>query len=267
MHSNDIWPRRFKPMSAYNKTWTFNEITRWPMWVSEKLDGIRFLANGMYIYSKQLKLIPNKYLQIELPARLEHGVEGELIIPGADFHTIQSVVMSEHHEREKEVQFKLFDWWNKPSLSYESRYMTLPVANRVHQTSTNKLALEGFAEFYGLSEKEGYIIRSPSARYKSGRCTLREQNMFKYVEWVRDEGVCEAVTGNTQHDDRIGGLSLSTKKFGEVVVGSGFTLEQSRQWRKDTSSIKYKTITFKYKPFGMKDKPRQPIFVGVRYDN
>lgn len=254
-------PHGFKPMLAYNKDYALADL-RYPMFMSVKLDGIRFLTNGIHLLSRELIHIPNRYLQVYVPMALEHGLEGELIHPSGNFHLTQSIVMSQKHPCEEEIQWKIFDRWNAGTLTYEARYLTLPIANRVHQTQV-KSPEDVLVEEQRHEDVEGFILRDKLGRYKHGRCTLREQNVFKYVHWERSEGVCVSVYDNTMHDDRIGGIVVRHAVFGDINVGSGFSHAMSREWKAKPESIIAKTITFKYKKFGTKNAPRTAIFVGA----
>lgn len=264
MKPTNPFPPSFSPMLAYNKAWTWNQI-RLPVWISIKVDGIRFLVAGGKVYSKQLKLIPNQYIQYLIPSLVDNGVEGELYLEGANkFHDTQSIVMSEEKRGQENIKFCLFDRFDSDKdRDYHSRYYSLHPSYRVCQHSFVDHA-NAIAHTKQEHEGEGFIVRSLDGLYKHGRCTLREQNVFKLIQWQREEGICMGVTENSQHNERIGALVIETKRWGRIEVGSGFSHAQSIEWREKCPTRK--NVTFKYKSFGTKNKPRQPIFVGVRYD-
>jgi len=61
-------------------------------------------------------------------------------------------------------------------------------------------------------------------------------------------------------------LVVNSQRWGVFKVGSGFTDEQRNEVWVNASKYIGATITFKYFPHGVKDKPRSPIFKGFRVD-
>lgn len=240
------------------------------------------------------KHVPNVYAERMVRESLEliQGfVDGELLIPGADYNTSQSVVMSEHHPRERELRYYIFDHATHQDAlgwGYEARIAHL---NVIHQTNLgiyatvvrthkcfNPADVEEHAVWAETTGYEGLILRDPAGIYKQGRSTIREQIMLKYVEYVREEAhvlgfapVFENLdAGNSKKLenlvplDRVGSLSCFNDRWGQFDVGSGWDHATGTAWWYSPASIIGKTITYKYKPYGTKDKPRQPIFVGFR---
>ncbi|MEE8599034.1 MAG: hypothetical protein V3S69_05945 [Dehalococcoidales bacterium] len=163
--------------------------------------------------------------------------------------------------------------------------------------------LQGFRIYAAKNIADGYegtMLRDPNGPYKSGRSTLKQQWLLKYKEWVDTEGT---ITGfdermhNANEDVRdnfdrakrsshkenmipmgtLGALILDTE-WGELHVGTGFddALRQEIWDHNMDHAEMYKlkqpapgrdmgrTVTFKYQPFGMQDKPRFPVFLHFR---
>ena len=158
---------------------------------------------------------------------------------------------------------------------------------------------DGFLEVAARHVTEGYegtMLRIPDGPYKSGRSTLKQAWLLKFKAWADAEGVVigfEELMRNENEDvrDELGLAKRSSEKAGMVHggtlgalilqtawgvmnVGSGFDSSlRQRIWDSVeimplgtmcTSSYLGRTVTFKYLPYGMKDKPRHPIFKGFR---
>lgn len=152
----------------------------------------------------------------------------------------------------------------------------------VHNAEVLALVLEEHAS----QGYEGSIIRDPNGRYKQGRSTLKEGIMVKYKEWEDAEGTiigfkelrknANELTRDelgyakrSSHKDgkipmgTLGAVILSTP-WGELDVGSGFdSTQRSIIWNTRDAHLG-RVVTFKFQPFGMKDKPRFPIWKGFR---
>lgn len=131
---------------------------------------------------------------------------------------------------------------------------------------------------------EGLILRSGMGLYKHGRSTAREQYMLK-VKRFRDSearvlGVVEEMHNiNVAETDNLGRTKRSKAKAGLVgkgtmgaltvedletgvqfEIGTGFTAAD----RARTDWIG-KIVKYKFFPVGVKDKPRHPVYLGVRH--
>lgn len=266
-------------MKAPQKSVMPSEI-RYPCIVQDKYDGIRALNHPRHGWiTARGKQIPNRWIRAQLK-KVEPNYDGELVIPGQDFNTIQSVVMSHEHPMEKDVIYVVFDYLGvtrfevrRPDIiaSIVHSSCDLPIwCALVRATCHNEAAFIQFVEGYQpqLQQQEGLMIRWLYSPYKFGRCTVKEGYLLKYVEFLRDEAVvvdwvAESQSKHAAGTVSIGALVVEHKKFGRFEVGSGFSEQQRLE---PYTNFIGKTVTFKYKPFGMKDKPRAPIFVGVRYD-
>lgn len=147
-----------------------------------------------------------------------------------------------------------------------------------------------FEQLAVLKGEEGIMLNRPGGQYKSGRSTLNEGLLLKIVRHVRDEAIimgfeeqqenCNAATLNelghtkrSKHQDNLrgkrtlGALICMWNNY-ELRIGTGEGLDnvlRQHIWNNQEDYLE-RIITFKYKPFGMKDVPRHPIFCGFRKD-
>jgi DNA ligase-1 len=136
---------------------------------------------------------------------------------------------------------------------------------------------------------EGLIARSIDGPYKSNRSTWKQGWMLKYKPLADAEGKVIGFTElmrnkneklvdelgfakRSSHKDgmvpggTMGNIILMTKEWGKIHVGVGFTAEQRQTIWDNHGIFLDKQVTFKYMPYGMKDKPRHPIFKAFRED-
>lgn len=136
---------------------------------------------------------------------------------------------------------------------------------------------------------EGIMIRCVANPYKYGRSTLKEGTLLKlkrvedaeativgFEELLRNknEQTSNALGLSERSDHKagmqpagtLGALLVENSVFGGFRIGSGFDeATRAEIWgRRD--HYKGKTVTFKYQKVGVVDKPRFPIFKGLRED-
>jgi DNA ligase-1 len=135
---------------------------------------------------------------------------------------------------------------------------------------------------------EGVCLRQFDSRYKHGRSTIKEGALLRVIREATDEatvvGFKEKMTNTnpqtvnergyatrSSHQaylkgaNTLGALTVKSKKFRhEFDIGTGFT-DAARKWIWSSKDhVLHRTIVFKYKPYGVKDRPRQPRFKGFR---
>lgn len=144
------------------------------------------------------------------------------------------------------------------------------------------------AHWISLGFEEGYILRDPLGKHKNGRATVNEANYMRAKEFVDEE--CIVVSMNemmwNENDPKldelgyidrssakdgliaagaVGSLNCKSERWGEFCVGAGeMTLEDKYMYWNSPELIVGHSITFKYFPQGIKDKPRFPTFKSVR---
>jgi DNA ligase 1 len=166
----------------------------------------------------------------------------------------------------------------------------IPVA---HTLVTDYDQLVAYEEMQLEAGYEGVMGRSPNGVYKFGRSTQKEGYLLKFKQFVHGEAEIigfqelmhnanEAFIGELGQTKRqtlqenlvpmgtLGALLVRDLVSGiEFGIGTGFTNEErDRLWsiRKDILRDS-KRVFAKYKhfPIGVKDKPRFPVYEGLRY--
>lgn len=139
---------------------------------------------------------------------------------------------------------------------------------------------------------EGVMLRSPKSPYKYGRSTLKEGYLLKLKRFEDSEAMVLGMTelmhnGNEAETNALGQKERSSKKANmvgkgtmgsllvkdvktgvEFEIGTGFTAEQRDWWwnaGKAVTNCGFSwVVKYKYQPIGVKDKPRFPVFIGIR---
>ena len=289
----------FKPTLAA----TLKDTTklRFPLLASQKLDGIRAMVQGGRLLSRTLKEIPNKFVQ-ELYRHAPEGLDGELIVgdpcaPDAYRKTV-SLVMSDEKPLDwfkgESIKFYVFDICLSFNPFDERMIKAATLASRtphcewVVQTPVTSLEeLDAFEA--GMLEKgaEGVMLRSYKAPYKQGRSTENEGYLVKVKRFEDSEaeiiGVFEEMENtNAKQTNELGRTKRSTEKAGlvpkgtlggfevrdlktgvEFSIGAGFTAADRKAFW-ETTDLKGQVVKYKFFPSGGKDKPRHPIYLGMR---
>lgn len=284
----------FKPMLASPADLKF---VSWPMLASVKLDGIRAVVKDGQLLSRSLKLIPNRVIQAALAQARFEGLDGELIVSNPSSPTCYrdtvSGVMSE--DGEPDWKFYVFDNFKVPTAPYVERLMRVdeldPVESRITILPQNPILseadLDEFEKRALAAGHEGVILRDPDAPYKFGRSTAREGYLLKVKRFEDGEAVVldvieelhngnEATTnelGRTKRSShkenktgkgRMGALLVRDTKTGvEFQIGTGFTDADKAWWWAQGPNF-YPTVKYKSFPIGVKDKPRHPVYLGLR---
>lgn len=287
----------FKPMLASPADFS---ILQYPLFASPKLDGIRAVVLNGKLVSRKLLHIPNKHIFGTLSRPQFDGLDGELIVgsPTADdvYRVTNSAVMS--YQGEPEFTYHVFDAhdlthrfsnrlaylrehsdaWNADFRDGGPRII---VHEHVHINNETEL-LEYEAKQIELGY-EGLILRSGMGLYKHGRSTAREQYMLKVKRFEDSEalvlGVVEEMfNGNEAEKDNLGRTKRSKAKAGlvgkgtmgalqvrdlktgvEFEIGTGFTAADRAR-----TDWQGKIVKYKFFPVGVKDKPRHPVYLGLR---
>lgn len=286
----------FRVQLAYKEVpW---EKLRYPVLVSPKLDGIRAVVQEGVVLSRALIEIPNREVQLRF-AHLE-GFDGELIVgapTGNDVYTrSESGIMSVGGI--PDVSFYVFDWVSSPKLPASKRLEVAAAGVKecgqpsvhfvpqllCHTREEVEAAERKFVDEWGF---EGAIVRSPDAPYKYGRSTPNDQVLMKMKRWSDSEarivGFNEELQNNNEAEIDARGLTKrghsQAKLVGKGRLGSfevfdiktkerfsvdGFTHEEKQEYWDKQDQLLGKIIKYKYFAYGMKNKPRQPKFIGFR---
>ena len=293
----------FKPLLA--ATLSEEEIAKlpYPMYLSAKLDGIRAVIRDGVVYSRNLKRIPNEYVQLLFGQTKYNGFDGELIVGPSNaknvYNATVSGVMSE--DGEPDVRFWVFDDADEKHADqdYYTRYeniqkrliRTVP-ADRIHVMPQNIVhdpeTLVRFEQALVGDGYEGVMVRSLTGKYKHGRATNREANIFKLKRFsdseaeiigfeelfknMNDKQVNELGNSfrsshkdNMMAMDTLGALVVRDIHTGiEFNIGSGYTQEVRDEIWANRNKYLGKLAKYKHFEVGVKDKPRFPVFIGMR---
>lgn len=280
---------------------------RYPLLGSPKLDGVRAVVVDGKLYSRNMKPIPNKFVQSALPLRAMNGWDGELIVGKAGaanaFNTTQSGVMSV--DGEPDFTFYVFDYVPRHGdMQFMHRFMGLKDnvkllghkrVKLVPQTTlADEFAVHQYEKLMLERGYEGVMLRTKHGIYKKGRSTMKEGHLMKLKQFLDSEaivlGMVEQMENtNEAKRDELGRSKRSSHKSGkrpkgtlgaiqvrdvvtgvEFEIGTGFDdISRSKLWaaREDSrTTIIGKTVKYKYQPAGVKEKPRFPVYIGLRLD-
>lgn len=288
-----------KPMLAANVELS---SIRFPVHASPKLDGVRAMVIDGKLYSRSLKLIPNPHVQALFALVAFNGLDGELIAgdPTAkDAFRATTSAVSNERLKPVGVKFYVFDnFLTQGDFATRSKALQYVFAASMNDSVvlvpqklvTSVEELLAFETEMLAAGYEGLILRDPRGAYKQGRSTANEQGMLKLKRFSDSEAMIigmEEEMANTNDATRnalgrtersgaqaglvgkgaMGALVVRDLKSGvEFNIGTGFTAIDRRLFWKERNSIISKRMVVKYKSFliGAKDKPRFPVYLGVR---
>lgn len=291
----------WKPMLAGKLEAPFTLApSRFPVFASPKLDGIRATIQNGVVLSRSLKFIANDHVQYLLGGHPElEGLDGELIVgnpAAADaFRVSSSAVMSKSgtptfvfHVFDVFMPGKTFaerlEYAAKKVASFNKPYVQMVPHNLVDDQDT-LLKLEAISVDCGY---EGLMIRSPKGPYKQGRSTSNEGWLLKLKRFTDGEGeildlIEQHANTNESFINELGHTKRSSHQAGKVAKGTlgafvvrnletgvihkvsptGTLAERQAIWN-DSDLFIGKILKFKFFAFGGKDKPRFPQALCIR---
>ncbi len=257
-----------KPMLAAEVN--FKKL-EYPVLVSPKLDGVRAYVENGIVCSRTSKPIPNKYVQEQYGNSKYEGLDGELIVGDATaddcFRKTTSVIMSK--ENNTPVRFLVFDSYIRTS-SFKEWYEESKRSNVYCAECSSEQEVRAKHYQYKVEGYEGSIIRKPNSPYKHGRSTQKEGYLLKMKDFVDGEAVIERMisekTGDGTERQRMGAIDVRDIHTGQsFMIGTGFTDEERDWfWNNYAKSKEQMIIKYKYQPSGIKEKPRFPVYLGIR---
>ena len=268
---------------------------KFPVLVSQKLDGIRCLiVNGVAV-SRNLKPIRNEYIQSMIGKQEYNGLDGELIVgsPLAKdcYRVTNSGVMSK--EGEPYFTYHVFDRWDRNADQFIHRLPATqsgPFIERVyHAWAYCEADLLRIEESFLVRGAEGVMVRKLDGHYKYGRSTVNEGILGKlkrftdsdftvvgFEERMRNEN--EATInelGYTERSDHkenkvgrrdLGALILKTESGDTFACGTGFDDDLRKKIWGNKSQYLGAVAKIKHFNVGVKALPRFPVFLGFRED-
>ena len=300
-------------MLAPNKMVPFQHgCIPYPSFISRKYDGNRILIKPGQWLTRSLKKQPNKRLREFFPEIFDAAYsqamvfDGEMYHPDLSFSQLQSRVRS-HNGDLSGVKLYLFDcipfpqWECGFSQIYHSRYTDLQTfAGLPNVVIVEQITVDDFVEakqYYHKFLTEGYegaILRSRIGKYKHGRATVNECNIFKFKEMATEDGQIifvhqrrkmkeglertRDVLGHLERshkqedyewDDQVGSIEVRLRDGRKVCIGFSEGWCQAKRkrmiWdRRD--SIVGRWVEFKYMEHGTKDVPRMGRLIRFRPD-
>lgn len=290
----------FKPLLAY--TVKDAEALVYPLLVSPKLDGIRCVIHNDQPVSRTLKPIPNRFIQAKLG--FYPPFDGELLVGDptdpAAFNKSTSGIMS--HGDDPAFTYWVFDWAdpNVAHLPFDYRLKLAisqldtgrwPWARVVPHTRvySSKKLMELEAHYVGLGY-EGVMVRSPEGYYKFGYSTESQGLLGKVKRFEDTEGTIVGFEELMHNENEatintLGYQERSTAQSGQVPgntlgalivkhsgyqktfgIGTGFSADERFTLWQNRDTLTGHDVKFKHQPSGAKDKPRFPVYLGLRKD-
>jgi DNA ligase-1 len=289
-----------KPMLLERKNPDVHTLP-YPLFISPKLDGIRCLLTAEGPKTRTLKPIPNKLISQELNFMSLKGLDGELIVgPPNAADVFNATTRGVRNVRAfPDYKYYAFDFWDQPETPYgrrlaELEYFTANLHPRI--VFLPSTLVDSPEELLAEEERllndgyEGVIIRIPGGLYKYGRTTMKELNAYKLKRFEDAEAyvigmVPKYHNANEAFTNELGRTARSKKASGLVALetmgalelrdvetgvefqcGSGFSDDDRLWWYLNYHRMMADKALVTYKKFlvGEKDKPRHPIFKGVR---
>jgi DNA ligase-1 len=291
--------KTFKPMLASPADL---DNLKFPIFASPKLDGIRCAVVGDKALSRTLKEIPSRHVFNILSKPEFEGLDGELIVgaptsPSCYRDTV-SMVMADN--KVFAFTYYVFDLWNHSQHFYLRR---LDLEQRVAQLNCSYIEyvqhsqlehrehLDAYEAEQVAAGHEGVMLADPNARYKFGRATTKGGELLKVKRYVDSEAVVigieeEMHNTNDAETNELGRTKRSSAQAGKVGkgtmgalivrdvktgvefnIGTGFTAADRTEWWQYRGGFgKSPNLTIKYKhfPIGVKEKPRHPVYLGLR---
>lgn len=284
----------------------------YPQLASTKMDGFRLLNYcGEQLVSPALKPFPNLFMEQHLQHLLRYCraarviTDGEFWSPELTFQELQSIVRSRNKPIPASVKYYIFDtmsedeWNNGGEPTFIHRYLNaqqtlnfencIPVEHFYVMTADE--AQDRFENVLAAGE-EGIILRSPTAKYKHGRCTENQDGMWKFKEFITQDAIVVGFEqGEVMREGLLRTVDAQGKKertyrqedytpidmVGAFIVKQGelqFKVKPGKghdnKWKRDVWHNRdqwlSKHIEFKFMPHGTMDKPRIGSLVRARPD-
>lgn len=265
---------------------------RFPLMASAKLDGVRAIVKNGVVISRALKKIPNLHVQ-SLFSKFEH-FDGELIVGKPTGKTCYTDTVSGvmRVSGEPSVRFYVFDHIQFPERTYFERRPRF--AGTEGLVEVKQWIIDNLEELLKMEERyltmgyEGLILRDPNAPYKFGRSTTKEGILLKLKRFEDGEAVVigleeEMFNGNEATTNELGRTKRSSHKAGksgkgtlgallvrdiatqvEFSIGTGLSAEQRANWWRRGDCAHGTIVKYKFFPVGVKEKPRHPVYLGLR---
>jgi DNA ligase-1 len=273
---------------------------RFPLMASPKLDGMRCIMVDGRAMTRNFNPIPNQFIREWLEEHVADGIDGELMVRGADGFSQTSGDIRRADGKPNFV-YNVFDCVTSDSNEpFQSRYHKLEQyvqsekLQRVevvpHVLVKSQQDLSAYEEKAVARGFEGVMVRSLDGPYKFGRSSVREGYLLKIKRFKDSEAVIldmspmlhneneaeEDAFGRTKRSshqenkvelDTLGKFHVKDIHTGQVFdvgTGRGLTQEVRKQIWENRAKYIGKIIKYKYQECGTKDLPRFPVWLGFR---
>lgn len=286
MQNNNLNYDKFEPMLACSETVTVDQV-KYPCYVTPKLDGVRVCRVNGVVLTRRLKPIANQALRNMLNSGLPDYADAEITVADKGFHDIQSAVMTINTSVPPNIRVNIFDMIIGGGYTYRMFMLREIVCDEnkppwlhviLPTQVNNPVELQNIHDKHEKDGYEGTIIRSPLGAYKFGRSTMAEGLLLKLVTWNTDDAIVvgfeEAMYNKKPGTYRqknlvpLGtlGAFVVKRKDSDITfnVGSGFSHAFAQYVWNNKHLFLGKTLTYKHKKHGALDRPRHPIFIGMR---
>lgn len=287
----------FRPMLAV----ACEDLTKvkYPVSLSEKLDGIRASIHNGVVMSRSMKPIPSQAVQDKFGKPEYEGYDGEIIYGNKNapdvFNKSTRACMSHQLPDEMSVNdlhFYVFDSIGEGPYIARQDSVKEDIPNNVYKlwntyVNSEDEVLQYEKEFLEAGA-EGVMLRSPQGPYKQGRSTLKEGYLLKVKQFEDAEAVVigfeekmhnanEATVGELGQTKRasfmenlvptgtLGSLFVRDLTTGvEFNIGTGYNDQQRQEIWDNREEWLGKVVKYKSFKVGVKEKPRFPVFLGER---
>lgn len=292
-----------RPMKAPSVPIHNDELTslHYPILGSPKLDGFRCIIDERGPLTSSMKPFQNRFIQNVLSDPLYYGLDGEIIVGEPTdpdvFHNTTGPVR--RFDGEPDFRFYAFDSPIQGDQSYKKRWLDRPhpkdprriviLEQRLLLCADDVIAYE--QEMLELGY-EGAMIRSLDGKYKQGRCTLSEMNIFKRKPYAECEAIIleieeqmenlnekftdeRGLSKRSSHQENkkpkntLGMFNLKSdlwEKSFKSSPGKGFDDVRKQEIWDNKEEYIGKTVTVKYQAYGSWDRPRQPGVIKIHID-
>lgn len=274
------------------------------VWVMPKLDGVRSLHINDEFVGRSLKPHANKNLDFsnEVFKNLDGELTVGSVTDGATCRRTTSAVRRIDGPDTSVFHWHLFDSFEDTTERYFQRYDNL--CRRVaamHAAGISNVSLVPFVPCFTADEVvtehvrlvslgyEGSILRDPFGMYKEGRATVIEGAFLRIKDFVEEEFLITGLeegeaNNNVAQTNELGKTFRSSHKANKVpngmvgallgidlktnlpirVSAGRMTHDERRFYFENPSEILGQIGKYRTMPYGKKDAPRFPTFVGLR---
>ena len=282
--SEEIKPKKYNlnkkyyPMLAHQFNQKKKEI-KYPCFVQPKLDGVRCIAVGDELYSRNCNLFPTlEHIKNELKLNTDNLIlDGELYTDDINFEKIVGLVRKNKKTAEEEknslkIYLNVFDYID-PDLPYYKRLENLNKffeknknLKYIRQVKTEECkSEENIMEYLDKYTKEGYegvIIRNKQGKYAEN---ARSNHLQKLKKFKDEEFEIVNYTTPTQGKEVGCVVWICKTKEGKTfsVRPSGNYDERKKQYNNGKKYIG-KMLTVKYQELTNDHVPRFPVGLAIR---